>query len=373
MDMQLAENRKTCATSDRVLRLSAQHVLACILFIAWTLTDARNAVAFQLGESPGPTIQAGSNKHLPAPDGSAAKYPDDVPRIQDIEINIRGARYLEVEPILRQYLADHPLSWRAHYDLGYVLFRMRGGTLPLADAIKESIKELSRSLELNINNADAHKILALDLTMFQREDLAEVELNQAVRLNPGSAEIHYFLGRHYMGQSNYGLARTELETAIQLDPTYMKAYDNLGITLDLLGDRTAALKNYLKAIELDERQGLPSELPYLDLAKSYHEQNDLAGAASFATKAISKNPRSDLAYFELARIYFDNAQWSEAVEALQKAIAIDQYSMQYYYLLGRTYRNLGKLDESKRAFENYSKYRALSGNLGPQSQTKENP
>jgi hypothetical protein len=44
--------------------------------------------------------------------------------------------------------------------MGYVLFRMRGGKLSLAEAIRESIQELSRSLVLNINNSDAHKILA---------------------------------------------------------------------------------------------------------------------------------------------------------------------------------------------------------------------
>jgi tetratricopeptide (TPR) repeat protein len=298
---------------------------------------------------------------------------DDAARLETIETDIRNAKYLEVQPTLRQYLEDHPLSSRGHYDLGYALFRARGGSQPLADSLKESIKELSRSLELNINNADAHKILALDFTMFQREDLAEVELKQAVRLNPGSAEIHYFLGRHYMGQSNYSLAKSELETAIRLDPTYMKAYDNLGITMDMLGDRPTAEKNYSKAIELDETEGSLSELPYLDLAKLYHEENDFAEAVSFATKALVKNPRSDLACYELARIYYDQAKWDDAVDALKKAIALDPSEMEYYYLLGRSYRKLGNMEESKQAFDNYLKYRALLGKQEASPQSNSNP
>jgi tetratricopeptide (TPR) repeat protein len=309
-----------------------------------------------------PQDAAPSSSNLPAESipGSYAANQDDATKLAAIESEISKEKYLEVQPSLRAYLDNHPLSWRAHYDLGYVLFRARGGPLQLQDALKESIKELSRSLELNVNDAEAHKILALDLTMFQRDDLAEVELKQAVRIEPDSAEIHYLLGRHYMGQSNYTLARTELETAIRLDPSYMKAYDNLGIAMDMLGDGPGALKDYLKAIELDERQNSSSELPYLDLAKFYHEQNDFNNASRLAAEAIEKNPHSDLAYFELGRIDYDEDKWTDAVAALQKAIAIDQYSVEYYYLLGRAYRMLGNLEESKRAFDNYTKYRELS-------------
>jgi tetratricopeptide (TPR) repeat protein len=328
------------------------------LLLAWLLTCPRVTAALQVPMDPAASSPIGSGESSPSHPGIGQ---DDPSRLGVIEGEISSAKYLEVQPALRSYLDSHPLSWRAHYDLGYVLFRSRGGQQPLEDALKESIKELSRSLELNINDADAHKILALDLTMFQRDDLAELELKQAVRLKPNSAEIHYLLGRHYMGQSIYNLARTELETAIQIDPSYMKAYDNLGITMDMLGDRPGALRNFLKAIVLVEQQNSSSELPYLDLAKFYHEQNDFSDASRLVTKAIERNPRSDLAYYELGRIDCDEGKWTDAVEALRKAITIDQYSVEYYYLLGRAYRKLGNMEESKRAFDNYLKYRALLG------------
>jgi tetratricopeptide (TPR) repeat protein len=352
------------ATPQHVHRLVAGKWLAGTLLIAGMLTSACCTEALQATDNPEPIPQAGSSEPHPKTRGSVNIGQDDLPKLEAIENEIRDARYLEVEPVLRQYLDEHPTSWRAHYDLGYVLFRARGGGQPLADALSDSIKELSRSLVLNIDDADAHKILGLDFTMILRDDLAEVEFKQAVRLDPNSAEIHYFLGRHYMGQSTYDLARAELETAIRLDPAYMKAYDNLGITMDMLGDRPAALRNYLNAIELDEKQGSASELPYLDLAKFYHEQNDLANAESFAKKALDKNPRSDLACYELARIDYDQSRWKKAVDVLQQAIALDPYSKEYYYLLGRTYQKLGNLEESKQAFDNYVKYQALSEKLG---------
>jgi tetratricopeptide (TPR) repeat protein len=295
---------------------------------------------------------AGSDKYSRGPI-------DDVQRLAAIEVDIREERYLTAETILREYLQRYPTSSRAHYDLGYVLFRMRGGRLPLADAIKESISELSRSLVLNLNNSDAHKILALDLVMIQREDLAEPEFKQAERLNPGSAELHYFLGRHYMERSDYISAKMELETAIQLDPTYMKAYENLGITMHMMGEGPAALTNYLKAVDLDERQDIPSEFPYLDLSKFYYDQNQFELAESFALKALRKNPHSDQAYFELARNYRERTEWNKAADALTKAIAINPRAAEYYFLLAQTYHRLGKLQESRDSIANYLKYRDL--------------
>ena len=282
---------------------------------------------------------------------------DDQSKLGALEVGIKAERYAEIEAPLRAYVAEHPRSWRAHYDLGYVLFRRHDGTATLLASVQDSIKELSRSLELNLSNADAHKILALDFTMIQREDLAEIELKQAVHLDPTSAESHYFLGRHYMGESRYVLAKTELEAAVRLDPTYMKAHENLGITLDRMGDAPDALKEYLRAIELDEQQAKVSELPYLDLAKFYQEQNKLDLGLEYASKALERNSRSDDALYELALLYRERKEWDAAVAALDRAIGLNPREAQYYFLLGRTYSTLRRKKESQEAFSNYLRYK----------------
>jgi Flp pilus assembly protein TadD len=328
-------------------------MLGCALAMAWLLP--RSPVATALVTPP--RQQQVRNSGLTPGEKINAAAADDPQRLRIIETIVRDGRYDAAEPILRDYVQQYQESWRGHYDLGYVLFRLRGGKLSLADAIKESIQELSRSLVLNINNADAHKILALDLVIIQRQDLAEPELKQAERLDPASAEIHYFLGRHYMEQSNYAPAKGELEAAIRLDPSYMKAYENLGITLDRMGDGPAALTYYLKAVELNEMQSAPSEFPYLDLSRYYHDHSQIDLAESFALKALRRNPGSDQGYFELARNYRARGEWSNAEQALLKAVAINPRAAEYYYLLGLTDQRLGKRQESREAFANYAKYR----------------
>jgi tetratricopeptide (TPR) repeat protein len=280
--------------------------------------------------------------------------------LANLEVQIRDARYLEAVPALRAYLLHYPSSWRAHYDLGYSLFRARGGAAQLEDNIKESIRELSQSLQLNMGNADAHRILGLDLTMIQRDDLARVEFEQAVRIDPGSAENHYFLGRYFMGRSDDANAVNELETAIKIDPKYMKGYDNLGICLDRLGNPNAALKDLTMAVQLDDTEEQPSELPYLDLAKFYHAHNDLGRALELAQKAADRNPRSEESLLELGQIYRAQSEWKKALDVLLEAHKLNPHTAETYYLLGRTYHALGNEAASRQAFEDFTMYRRVS-------------
>src|SRR5215469_8187162 len=147
---------------------------------------------------------------------SAPTGNSDLPaaELQSLESDVAAGRLQQAAPLLRSYLERHPSSYRARYDLGYVLFKKH--------EVGPSIRELSKSLELDPKNAEAHKILALDCSIIGRYDVAETELQQAVRLKPGSAEIHYFLARTYYTKGVYPLAREEFETAIRLDSLYVK-------------------------------------------------------------------------------------------------------------------------------------------------------
>ena len=105
-----------------------------------------------------------------APAGDRASPEAELARIEDA---VAGGQFEKVVPGLQTFVTDHPDSPRAHYDLGYVLFR--------AHQMGPSIKELSRSLQLNVDNAEAHKILGLDCSIVGRYDLAETELVAAER------------------------------------------------------------------------------------------------------------------------------------------------------------------------------------------------
>lgn len=277
-----------------------------------------------------------SGKTEPTPGSGNAEA-----QLQAIESYIVENRFEESLPRLNAYVKDHPDSARAHYDLGYVLFRTH--------EFGPSIKELSKSLELNVNDPEAHKILGLDCSSVGRYDLSEAELLQAERLKPESAEIHYFVGRIYYTRGVYPLAQREYETAIRLDPSYMKAYSNLGLTLEALGHGDAAFANYTKAAQLDEQQRLHSEWPYVYLSAFYNRQENANQALSYAQKALAINPNSDVAYFQMAKAYRSQSEWQKAADAAQSAIAINSQTPDFYYVLSLMLRKLGREKESETA------------------------
>lgn len=145
-------------------------------------------------------------------------------QIAEFDRLIATGNYPQAAVHLEGYIAKNPQSWEGLYQLGYVYFRLH--------KIWPSIQLLSKSLSINVNNAEAHKILGMDFTIVNRLDLATKELEFAVQLNPKSAESQYALGHVYYEQGAYGRAVTNFQKAIALDPDYVKAYHNLGLAYE---------------------------------------------------------------------------------------------------------------------------------------------
>ncbi len=312
--------------------------IRCFLAVL-LLTDAGGVLSAAMAapaRAAGQAAQDGQSQRTPPPGKDDA---EDIRQTDILAQYVQQDRLQEVRPLLDEYVKQHPDSWRAQYQLGYVLFRLHD--------IKGSIVALSKSLQLNLGNAEAHKILGLDLTVLGDYDRAQIELEQAAALAPDSAEIRYFLGRVYYTKNIFPLARREFEATIKLDPAHMKAYDNLGLTLEAVGENEAAVENWQRAIKLCEEQGLTSEWPFINLAAYYNRQNDSQQALHYSQKAVEKNPTSAEAYFQMGRAYRSREEWEQAAEALQKATTHNPDNAEYRYVLGMVYRKLGKVKESQ--------------------------
>jgi len=281
--------------------------------------------------------------------------------LNEVEAAIDANRFAESEPRLNGYKKDHPDSSRAHYDLGYMQLRTH--------QIGPSIKELSKSLELNPKNAEAHKVLALNCSIIGCFDLAELELQEAARLKPVSVEIHYFLARAYYTRGVYPLAKSEFDTSIRLNSSNIKAHNNLGITLEALGD-TDALKNYTTSIQLEDQKEHKSEWPHIYLSAFYNRQKNADKALNYPRKAVQINSSSDTAYFEMAKAYRTQKQLQKSVDATRSAIAINSGMPDYYYVMGLL-RELGNHQASEEALAKYAQLQQNSANARPEQGTQE--
>src|SRR5439155_11947817 len=128
-------------------------------------------------------------------------------------------------------------------------------------------------------------------------------------------------------------------------------YDNLGLTLEALGDNAAAIDNYFTAIDLMQEKKQRSAWPYINLSSLYNRQNSPEQALEYAEKAIEINPQSDQAYFQIAKALYARGDWKREAEAMQKAIEINPNSSQYHYVLSQVYRKVGKNKESQQEME----------------------
>ena len=180
-----------------------------------------------------------------------------------------------------------------------------------------AIQALAKSLELDVRNAEAHKILGRSLMVIGRFDAAQIEFEQGIRYKPDSAEMHYNLGKLLSIQDNWEPARKAFEAALRIDPSYVEAIDALGLALEALGDDAGAVATYEKAIALnDERHGQFTSA-YVNLSAFYNRTANPDKALEYAKKALEIDPRSDGALFQKARADERQGRLDDAVDALE--------------------------------------------------------
>jgi tetratricopeptide (TPR) repeat protein len=277
------------------------------------------------------------------------------PERDAIEADISRGNYAEAERRLHSYVEAHPKSSWAWYALGYCHYGDH--------KFGESIRALAQSLQLDLTNAEAHKVLGRDLMMIGRFDAARIEFQQGMRYEPKSAEMPYNLGKLYSIQDNWALAKKSFEQALALDPQFMEAYDGLGLALESLGDKEGAIATYQKAIDLNEAQQRAFGAPYVNMSALYNAAGDAKKALEFAQRGLKANPKSDRALFQMAKAYRRDGKVEEAIDCLNRAIALNPNVSSYFYLLASAYQSIGKMEDSRKAMESFTKLNNLSNEL----------
>jgi len=239
--------------------------------------------------------------------------------------------------------------------------------------IGESIRDLAKSLQLDIKNAEAHKILGRDLMIIGRFDAAQTEFEQGIRYDPRSAEMHYNLGKLFSMQDNWGPGRKEFEAALRIDPAYVEALDALGLAQEALGDNAGAVASYEKAIALNQAQNGKFASAHVNLSGYYNRTGDAVKGLEYARQALELDPKSDRAWFQKAKADESQGHLNDAVDSLNRAISFNTRASSYYYVLAGLYRRLGKVKESQEALEVFTRLDKESNELEKMRRSVANP
>ncbi|MGH9843748.1 MAG: tetratricopeptide repeat protein [Blastocatellia bacterium] len=255
-------------------------------------------------------------------------------------------KYKEGEQAIKRYLAVTTETAEALYLLGYLQFRQA--------RVTDSIESLTKSLSLK-PTAQAHKILGLNFVIADQPERIQTELTKAKDLDPNDAETAYFLSRFYYTQNRFYQAISEAELAIKLNPGYVKAFDNLGLCYEGLGEKEKAIEYYPQAIALNEKQAGKDEWPYINLGRLLAQKTQLAEAVSYLKRAVAINPASAMARYQLGSALVKLSRHGEAVDEFIASARLDESYPDPHYQLSLVYRKLGRTGDANREMEIFKK------------------
>lgn len=131
---------------------------------------------------------------------------------------------------------------------------------------------------------------------------------------PATPEV--LRGEQLLAKGKVKEAWTAFEEAIENDPQDPRAWLDLGLVYEEMGDRLAAERAYRRSIEIDENFAEP----YNNLGVLLRERGELADAIPMLERAAALDPRLGPARFNLALAYEDSGDPDKAEREYLAAI-----------------------------------------------------
>jgi tetratricopeptide (TPR) repeat protein len=178
-----------------------------------------------------------------------------------------------------------------------------------------------------------------------------VAYEHAVQADARLETAYYHLGRLYKSIRDYPTSilnfRKALEVSTACDRVKSMYAIDAGICCALLEQHEQAVQWWLKAIAYN-----PSTLnPYLNIAHTYEEQEDLERAEVFFRKAQMLAPGDTRIYYNLARIYSKKGEWSRALAQYQLQLLSDKNDPWCHSNIATCYLQLGDTRNAQLHFE----------------------
>ena len=182
-------------------------------------------------------------------------------------------KYSQATSILKEIISQYPLYLDPYFNLANA-YNLNGD-------FKEAVVILEKSLCIESNRAATYNDIALNL--FEVGD--------------------------YTAASKY------LKTAISIDPSWIDLHINYGNSLSKQGLANEALQQYLKALELDESNGICLH----NIASTLQSLGALQESLAFYNHALKVNFYSADLYFNLGILLLDLNKHKEASDIIEQA------------------------------------------------------
>lgn len=256
--------------------------------------------------------------------------------------------YAAAEELLAGEAGRRPRAAAILVALGHVLF--------LDGKHAQAVLALKKADAIAPLDERSRFLLALAYIALRRPSLARPELGKLAGMNPASAVYPYWLSRIEYRKTDVRAALEHAQKAVQLDPAFMKAYDQLGLCYEALGDFDAAAGAFRKAIGLSAQSRAPSPWPSLNLGVMLLRTEKIAEAEERLRDSVRIEPKFPVAHFRLGQALERQARYPEAVAELKEAGRLDPTYPEPHYALARIYRRQG---DARAAAAEIAQFRSL--------------
>jgi len=171
------------------------------------------------------------------------------------------------------------------------------------------------------------------------------ELKKAIELDPQSIPAYLFMAMYWRRQNRYDQALAYLQTAIELDPQNPILQVEIGESLATLGDLSAALDAYRKAVEL-----APNDPTFLNFLVGYslkYEYHVEAVALPAAREAVILAPDDPQSLDSMGQVFIKLDDQVNAERFISRALEKDPNYAPAYLHMGQIYILQGKLVEAR--------------------------
>ena len=221
----------------------------------------------------------------------------------------------------------------------------------LARRPAEALSSLDRIPAEDSNYVQALKVKSKALYLLRRDPEAEQVLEQAATRAPRDGEIPYDLGRIYYQQGRHSEAAAAFRRATALDPRAYRAWDNLGLATEALGDFAQAQQHYLKALALVYKDHPRYDVVYANFADLLIKTGDYQRAFDLAAEAAQRNPAEPRNLYLAGKALVQLGRGDISVRWLEQAAKLGPDYPEPHYLLSQVYRKLGRDADADRALK----------------------
>jgi tetratricopeptide (TPR) repeat protein len=184
---------------------------------------------------------------------------------------------------------------------------------------------------------------------------AREQLTRLSDSHPDGPLYLYWLARIDYDQRLYAEAVAKLKRVVGLDPAWARAYDSLGLALDMLGQPDQSREAFLKGVDLNRKLAAPSAWPPHDLGALLLRLQQLKEAEDALRESLRYDPRFTMAHYHLGRTLEAEGRDNEAMDEYRAATSHDPVVVEALYSLGLLCRRHGRGPEAEAAFAEYKR------------------